>query len=1004
MSEAHKNSLCLGYWNINGVTNKLENDNVLAALMKYDFLWVAEIKSPINAHLPGYTAYRNSERYMNHGGICLYMKNSLVRFVSSVRFDGDDAIWLNFSFQPDITFGAFYIPPEDSSYYKPQLLAKLQSKLKTEVETCIIFGDFNAKIDCLSDLVVSKTSFRYPDQFQQRNNSHGAILKSICIDNDLLVANNLVTSTAKFDNGATYKYKGEWISQIDLSLISTELVNNIEQFNVNRESLPSDHAIIEVNLRIDTDMENIASRASQLEYYYVPQKRDDRKPIPYSSINQEEFIKQVSQMIPNIEEISTNMLDSTTAKIIDNFYSASCNSVIKKPPTWETVLPRWERLLEKNDPKYIWRAINWKGNLDQKKSDEPSPEEFKIHFEKLLNPRDITPVSDIDFSNCPNVPVLDDPISMDELNRCIKDLNPNKASDINGISPGIFKLLSTSWLQLILILFNVIFLYVKTPSCWIISKMIVMFKKGKGSLCDNYRGISINDILYRVFDKILYNRLELWYKPTREQAGAQKNRGSLEQILTIRLLIDYARKSKKKLYLLYIDFEKAYDKVPRRKLMEELKHIGCGQLFLKVLTAIYSCTKMIMKSAIIIASRGVRQGAATSVLLFIIYIDRMVKILKESMADDGFLGSLHILLLMDDAVLLATSRENIRKKLSVTQCYCNVYGMSMNMKKTKFMVINGTDDDKRDIHSNGVVVQHCEFYIYLGSPVTADGLYKSVISRHVNEKMKHFIKYCIFLDKNPDFPFSVKKRVAEACLLSTVLYGCETWLTNGYGQLNSLYMKVVKSLLKVRTTTCNDLCLIESDMPSLKTLIEKKRTAYLKKKIGMLNDGDPLQIALDLARSGRTYSAKLIDAALVSEHDIVKQGKEILKHSVSTSSSTKRCTYRLLNPNLDSHNIYKSKTIPEYLRITFTRFRLSSHRLRIETGRWVRTPPEQRLCDCGSVQNEEHVLLFCEKSKRIRERFNIQHANLNSFFCDSDIQEYNKALAIYQVLKTFENN
>ena len=533
--------------------------------------------------------------------------------------------------------------------------------------------------------------------------------------------------------------------------------------------------------------------------------------------------------------------------------------------------------------------------------------------------------------------------------------------------------------------------------------MIVLFKKGKGCLCGNYRGISINDVLYRLFDKILYNRLALWYKPTREQAGAQKNRGCLEQILTIRLLIDYARKSKKKLFLLYIDFEKAYDKVPRRKLIELLKHLGCGQLFLKVLTAIYSCTKMVMKSAIIIASQGVKQGAATSVLLFIIYIDQMVKMLKENVDDDGFLGSLHILLLMDDAVLLATSRENICKKFSVAQGYCHLFGMSMNMKKTKLMVINGTDDDRRSIHSRGVVVKHCEFYIYLGSPITADGQYKSVISRHVNEKMKHFIKYCIFLEKNPDFPFSIKKKVAEACLLSAVLYGCETWLTNDYGKLESLYMKVIKSLLKVRTPTCNDLCLIESDMPLLKALIEKKRTAYLKKKLGMLSYGDPLQIALDLARSCRTHSSKLIEVALVSEVDVVKQAKDILKQSVSMSPSTKRRTYKLLNPNMEIHNMYKSKKVPEYLRIAFTRFRLSSHRLRIETGRWVRTPPEERLCECGSIQNEEHVLLFCEQSDRIRERFNIQHTDLNSFFHDPNIQEYNKALAIYQTLKVFES-
>ena len=83
--------------------------------------------------------------------------------------------------------------------------------------------------------------------------------------------------------------------------------------------------------------------------------------------------------------------------------------------------------------------------------------------------------------------------------------------------------------------------------------------------CGNYRGIAINDIIFRVFDNILYKRLSLWYMPTREQAGSQSGRGCLEQIMTIRLLIDYAKKKRFKLYLLFIDFEKAYDKLSRRK-------------------------------------------------------------------------------------------------------------------------------------------------------------------------------------------------------------------------------------------------------------------------------------------------------------------------------------------------------------------------------------------------------------------------------------------------------
>ena len=77
---------------------------------------------------------------------------------------------------------------------------------------------------------------------------------------------------------------------------------------------------------------------------------------------------------------------------------------------------------------------------------------------------------------------------------------------------------------------------------------------------------------------------------------------------------------------------------------------------------------------------------------------------------------------MDDAILLATSKESMCKKLKIVQSYCEIYGMSMNMKKTKFMVINGTAEDKKDILSHKVVFKHCDSYMYLSSPVTSDGL------------------------------------------------------------------------------------------------------------------------------------------------------------------------------------------------------------------------------------------------------------------------------------------
>ena len=51
---------------------------------------------------------------------------------------------------------------------------------------------------------------------------------------------------------------------------------------------------------------------------------------------------------------------------------------------------------------------------------------------------------------------------------------------------------------------------------------------------------------------------------------------------------------------------------------------------------------------------GVKQGAAMSGMLFVIYIDRMLRMIRSRF--NGFLKDVHALLLMDDTILFATSR------------------------------------------------------------------------------------------------------------------------------------------------------------------------------------------------------------------------------------------------------------------------------------------------------------------------------------------------------------
>ena len=79
--------------------------------------------------------------------------------------------------------------------------------------------------------------------------------------------------------------------------------------------------------------------------------------------------------------------------------------------------------------------------------------------------------------------------------------------------------------------------------------------------------------------------------------------------------------------------------------------------------------------------------------------------------------------------------------------------------------------------------------------------------------MAQVMKFISFLKKNNDIPFQVKRRVFDACLTSSILYGCESWLNADLRPVRKLYNWSLKNLLDVRLTTCSDVCYVEAGYP-----------------------------------------------------------------------------------------------------------------------------------------------------------------------------------------------
>ena len=82
---------------------------------------------------------------------------------------------------------------------------------------------------------------------------------------------------------------------------------------------------------------------------------------------------------------------------------------------------------------------------------------------------------------------------------------------------------------------------------------------------------------------------------------------------------------------------------------------------------------------------------------------------------------------------------------------------------------------------------------------------------------------------------------------------------------------------------------------------------------------------------------------------------------------------------------------------------MSGHSLAVETGRWNRRgrgrlPVEERLCVCGLVQNERHVIEFCPLTQNIREANGI--VSMEDLF--TGCNDHSKTCKIiYEILHTY---
>lgn len=340
--------------------------------------------------------------------------------------------------------------------------------------------------------------------------------------------------------------------------------------------------------------------------------------------------------------------------------------------------------------------------------------------------------------------------------------------------------------------------------------------------------------------------------------------------------------------------------------------------------------------------------------------------------------------------------EKLLQKLQILNDYCESHGMVVNESKTKLMVINGDPVDRITIRMGDVDVKHCDQYVYLGAVFTSDGNVSSSIAEQMKMRLHNLNKLKIFFAANYDAPFSVKRKVFEAAFSAAILYGMESWIGGNLEPVEAIYAKGVRAMLGVKKSTQIDICLLEAGLPPVKYRIREAQRKFFSKMINERNNmfDDPFWFTCQLTREYNAPMWQLIEDVLAPPIDFIPQ----LRTKVTTIGGSRAAMYRLLNPTLVPHSIYKNIELPDSLRTSFSRFRLSSHRLRIETGRWSKLPRDQRVCSCEEIQDEPHVLV-CPRNQQILIRYGFVGRNIQELM---EIVDKRKLSLLHDLVKNLE--
>ena len=308
------------------------------------------------------------------------------------------------------------------------------------------------------------------------------------------------------------------------------------------------------------------------------------------------------------------------------------------------------------------------------------------------------------------------------------------------------------------------------PEEWTKSTLVPIYKnKGDVQSCSNYRGIKLMSHTMKIWERVIDGRIRKDINISNEQFGFVAGKSTTDAIFALKRTAEKYREKQQELHCIFIDLEKAYDRVPRDEIWYCLRRKEVKEKYIRVVQDMYANCKTVVRTAAGTTEPfgvrvGLHQGSALSPLLFVAVMDEVTERVRREAPWN--------MMYADDVVLLNDTKEDAEKELESWREALERRGLRVSRSKTEYLCI-GKQTEKAPIKIGSENLPEVEQFKYLGSTLEVGGGSGAEVKKRMQAGWNSWRKVTgVMCDKR--MPAKLKGKVHKTVVRPAMLYGLET--------------------------------------------------------------------------------------------------------------------------------------------------------------------------------------------------------------------------------------